>query len=475
MLIKQFLILILCSFMISAESLSSINNSIKKSSGSSSSSSSSSSTTYKEQGGYTTDVHILGSERKFDPVRFTPVMLNAWLKLHNEAQTYDLISQLKQNGFVRADATLTDAVTSINVPLTPNKVINKKQIESYYEKKYTNQWIYSELIRVGVFDQQGFLTNTENFNDTYNASNFNIYIESLKQINFNFSNNAIAQSLRNELLRFIKQSSLSIHVTQEETTRYQSRKENFGDSFLDQIAGSLLGDLFFKDKVKTVKQKMDYSPNFNVYNLFTDITFGFANAPYGNGALGSIVYYGKAKQNQANLSFSTDADNDNLQHLDIELSFLSQLHANSFVKETVVASGPSIHFNELRESTDQLTWMGVRYNVSNFSLKATNNFSLGISNYTSSYNGNSQLGLALGYNGSYSPIRLLGVYYGVETNFGFDLFNSEDSTTWAINQFNLGLQSAFDVVHVRFGYEWLTGQNGTQLFEGAVFNIGYYF
>ena len=37
-----------------------------------------------------------------------------------------------------------------------------------------------------------------------------------------------------ELLRFIKQSSLSIHVTQEETTRYQSRKENFGDSFLDR-------------------------------------------------------------------------------------------------------------------------------------------------------------------------------------------------------------------------------------------------
>ena len=402
-------------------------------------------------------------------------MLNAWLKLHNEAQTYDLISQLKENGFVRPDATLTDAVSSINVPLTPNKVINKKQIESYYEMKYTNQWIYSELIRVGVFDQQGFLTNTKNFNDTYNANDFNIYIENLRQINFNFSNSAIAQSLTNELLRFIKQSSLSIHVTQEETTRYQSRKENFGDSFLDQIAGSLLGDLFFKDKVKTVKQKMDYSPNFDVYNLFTDITFGFANAPYFNGALGSIVYYGKAKQNHANLSFSTDADNNNLQHLDIELSFLSQLPANSFISETVVASGPSIHFNELRESTDQITWMGVRYDVANFSLKATNNFNFGISNYSSSYNGNSQLGLAIGYKGTFSPIRFLGMYYGAETNFGFDLFNSEDSTTWAINQFDLGIQSAFDAVHVRLGYEWLTGKDNAQLFEGVIFNIGYYF
>ena len=164
-----------------------------------------------------------------------------------------------------------------------------------------------------------------------------------------------------------------------------------------------------------------------------------------------------------------------MQHLDIELSFLSQLPANSFIKETVVASGPSIHFNELRESTDQITWMGVRYNVSNFSLKGTNDFNFGISNYTSSYNGNSQLGLALGYNGSYSPVRLFGMYYGLETNFGFDLFNSEDSTTWAINQFDLGIQSAFDAVHVRLGYEWLTGKDNAQLFEGAIFNIGYYF
>ena len=156
MLIKQLLILILCSFIISAESLSSINDSIKKSSGSSTNYSSSSSSTYKEQGGYTTDVHILGSERKFDPVRFTPVMLNSWLKLHNEAQTYDLISQLKENGFVRPDATLTDAVSSINVPLTPNKVINKKQIETYYQMKYTNQWIYSELIRVGFLINRVF-------------------------------------------------------------------------------------------------------------------------------------------------------------------------------------------------------------------------------------------------------------------------------------------------------------------------------
>ena len=470
MILKQFLLVAMCSLTVLAEPLSSINDSINKSSGSSSSSSS-----YNEQGGYTTDLHIIGSERKFDPVRFTPTMLNSWVSVYNEAQTYDLISQLQKNGFVREDATLTNGIQSINVPLTPNKVINKQQILDYYNSKYTNQWIYSELSRVGIIDDQGFLTNTDAFSDTYNESDFNSYIENLNQINFSFSNNAISQTLRKELLRFIKQSSLSIHVTQEETTRYQSRKDNFLDSFVDQLGGSLLGSLFYKDKIKTVKQKIAYSPNIDVYNLFTNITFGFAKSPYGYGALGNIVYYGKPRQNKVAISFSNDIDSDNLQHLDFDLAFFKQVPVNSFVNETVVATGPSIHFNELRESSQQISWMGVHYNFSNFSLKSTNNLSIGISNYTSSYNGNSQLGIALGYNGSYSPIRFFGFYYGAETNFGLDLFNSDDSTTWQINQFNLGIQSAFDALQFRVGYEWLTGQNGTQLFEGAVFNIGYYF
>ena len=54
------------------------------------------------------------------------------------------------------DGTLNSSVLNLAVPLTPNQVINRNQIRTYYLGKYTTNWIVNQLKRVGVLDEQGF-------------------------------------------------------------------------------------------------------------------------------------------------------------------------------------------------------------------------------------------------------------------------------------------------------------------------------
>ena len=138
---KVLILILVCFIHVHGESLQDINvrSQVKKQSTSISTSRSYYDNDY--QGGYNTEVHILGSERKFNRVRFTDKMLSTWVLLHNNAQTYDLISQLKENGYVNSDGTLNNGVTQLNVPLTPGKIINKSKILNYYNRKYTTAWI----------------------------------------------------------------------------------------------------------------------------------------------------------------------------------------------------------------------------------------------------------------------------------------------------------------------------------------------
>ena len=182
-----FSLIFLLTISIWAESLQDINNKTNTAVSTASSSSSSSTTyNYNERGGYNTEVHIIGSEKKFDRVRFSKRMLATWTALFVEAQTLDLISQLKDNNYVNEDGTLKSAVKGLGVPLTPGEVINKEKIIDYYRNKYTTNWIFNELKRVKVLDKQGFLTQTESFSSTFNNKDFDPYVLKGNNIGFKF-------------------------------------------------------------------------------------------------------------------------------------------------------------------------------------------------------------------------------------------------------------------------------------------------
>lgn len=462
-----WLMCVVLSLSLYGESLSDINANINTSS-------SSQQRRYNEASGYTTNVQIIGSEKRFERVRFVPSMFDAWVELFVTAQTYDLIVQLKYNGYVNADGTLKDTVLNLNVPLTPYQVIQFDEIKNHYKNKYTSVWIIEELIRVGVLDNDGFLTDTQLFSDEFNAMDFDQYTVAIRTTDLRFSSNVIAEEMARELLRLLQESSLSIHVTQQETTRYQSRQDGFVESFLDQLGGSILGRIFYKDQVKTSKRKVVYSPNISVVTMFTNISFGFSKAPYQNGALGDVTFYGGRTQRVVSIQFAKN--NNDVEHLGVGVSFLSKQSQGFVGGQKIKASGVNVQVNELRDTSGHTTWMSARFLSGQFGMTHDTQLSFGLANFTSSFRGDSQLGLAFGFNGTYHIMRYLGVYYGVDTNFGFNLFanDSEDSTTWALNRINVGFQSAIAPLRLRVGYEWVTGQQSI-VFEGVKANVGIYF
>ncbi|MEK9727046.1 MAG: hypothetical protein VW397_02940 [Candidatus Margulisiibacteriota bacterium] len=461
-----------------SESLSSLNKKVNQSTSPKATSSNTAtySNNYSEQGGYTTEIHILGAEKKFDRIRFSQKKFDQWTQLFVSAQSYDLIAQLKDNNDVNFDGTLKETVKSLVIPLEPNRVINRKVIEDYYSQKYNSGWIFNQLKQVGVLDSQGFLMNTRGFSEVFNPNDFNQYKTKIERINFNFSNSAISYAMQDELLRVLKQNSIVVHVLQEETTRYQSRESGFFESFLDQLGGNALGSLFYKDKINTVKQKIGYSPNINIFSLFTNIKFGFAQAPYAKGARGNMIYYGKNNQNAFHFNVSNDNSNQSQTHYGAQISILNQWADLPLEEETVLASGIRVDVNEIRDNTGHLTWMSISYQklqLKHFSFD--HSFSLGVSNYSSSFRGDSQLGIALGIDGTYHIIPYLGIFYGLESNLGFDLFNTDNQTTWQISHYFLGVETAIAPVQFRLGYEWIMGENQSELFDGMTLGVGIYF
>jgi hypothetical protein len=429
----------------------------------------SSSRVYNEQSGYNTSVQVIGSEKKFNRVRFSPNMFVAWQSLYITAQTYDLIGQLKSNGYVQSDATLSESVRDLSVPLTPNLVINESEIRTYYKRKYSLDWVVNELVSVGVLTNDGFLTDTSSFSDTFNEKNFDIYWPKIRKIKFDFSNDTISESMAMELFRLIKEASLVVIVTQEETTRYQSRKDNFVDGFFDQLGGSILGNLFYKDKIKTVKQKMTYTPNTNVYDLFSTIEFGFVSSPYAKGARGDLAFYGQSYQNSVSVHYAKDGQ---LSHVGARLVFYNQ-QKNYIQARKLQAGGVFVSWDEIQESASRLGVSSIQYSWTHVGMSYDVQLSLGVASKFSSHRSDMQLGPAFRFDGTYHFISHLSAYYGVEANFGLNLLDEENRTPWVMSRYFLGLQTGKSWLQLRTGYEWwVMGSNDHVGFDGMTIGLG---
>ncbi len=448
------------------QSIRSVNSSVNASS--SSSASSYGRPVVNEQGGYNTSVQVIDQQKQFDRISFKPGMFKAWHELLIRAHVYHSVVQLKQDGHVNSDGSLNESVASLGMGLTPNRVIDDNQLMQYFKSKYPIQWVYDELTRVNVIGSGGFLVGTESFSKAFNDYDFEPYLEKINGISFGFRTSAINSELATELLQFLKESSMTIVVTQEETTRYQSRKSNFFDGFLDQLGGNVLGSIFYKDKVKTVKQKLNYSPNIDVLNLFSSIDYGFAKAPYFKGAMGDVIFYGQRTQNQAQVSYGNSKHYDAIH---VGVSFLKQA-GSATMNKSFIYTGWAFAVDQIKDNeNNDLTLMGGRYMRGGTTPKSIYDLSFGLSAKTSSLRGDTQLWLGIGGKYTYHLIRYLGVFGLFDSNFGINLNNDNG----ALTRMQLGLQTTVSMVSISCGYEWQNGNDGDAFFEGLVTGIGIYF
>ena len=274
-----------------------------------------------------------------------------------------------------------------------------------------------------------------------------------------------------ELLRVIKESSLSIHVRQSETTRFQSRNESLVDNVFEQFFGNLIGDILFQDKVTTQKRKVHYSPNIDPYNLFSNIYTGFAKAPYIKNSTGDIVYFGQTKQRHAIFNYAQNESNIDLYGL--EINFYKQ----ALKGKQLGMKGINISGDMFQDSSDDT--IGVyKLRAIGGTFDSLNNilFSFGLSYYADSISNKNQFGIGFGGSGSLTLYPHLAAYGFFDTNFGFNIFASDvDRINWAFNKFGCGLETTFEMLKARLGYQWITGKDGTLIFQGYTSSLGIYF
>ena len=118
--------------------------------------------------------------------------------------------------------------------------------------------------------------------------------------------------------------------------------------------------------------------------------------------------------------------------------------------------GYGFNFDELRDAAGSYSWMSARLIQASFVQNGSSYLSFGLANFNSSFQGGSRLGINFGLEGDLHLMQYLGLYAGVDTNFGVNLFASEGAVlNWEVSHCFLGLQTGANQFKLRGGYEWV--------------------
>ena len=290
----------------------------------------------------------------------------------------------------------------------------------------------------------------------------------LRKINYNLTIDVLSEELARELLRCIKEESTVIVITQSEVTRYQSRKDGFFESLLDQAAGSILGSVAFKDKVSTVKQKLNYKPNINAFSYYPNIFFGQTPTPYYKGSRSNIMLYGAGVKNAVNLEYGRKSG---VNHTSLEYR-IQRVVESDLINQTVSYGGISIKGDHLAAFDGRLQWIGISGLVGVSSLRFDHEIKLGLI-HRNTHDNQSFLGYTMGYNGQFHAFGFMGLYYDFD-HFGGINFD-RNAQQWMFSNINVGFQTAIHPFTARLGYDWILGKEAQLMHQGLVAELSFSF
>lgn len=413
--------------------------------------------------GYNTDVHIVGRRRVFVQYRFAPKDFSQWLDLFVTSKTLEEIS-----GFAKQGKIGPHGVVQSVVPLRiGDRTFHYGQPILYDEAlklqkmNHNTQFLFDRLVANKVLTREGYLLNTENLVDLeIERVDFTDIRGKLKKVVWSLKNRPLHADLVEELRRFIMIKSQVIVVTQEETTRYQSRKNSILGSVVDQIVGNVVGAIFFQDKITEVKKKVNWKPNINISQHFPYVVSGFNVFPYGLGIHGPISLYGK-RQNLF-LGYSYFNAN-NVDVRDYELFYRTAINTSAFsvpfweigLKQTALKDGTA---KELRVSK---LWLGggIAQAGSIFDVR------LGLSYLDGAIRRN--LGYLFGISGTFYVMNPLSFSLAWDHAAGITF----DETGWTYGDVKASLDLHLDRAVISGGYKWGLG-NESELYNGWFAAVG---
>ena len=315
-----------------------------------------------------------------------------------------------------------------------------------------------------VLDKNGFLIGFSNaIKEQFDENDFAFLPDKLAAVNFGLKNKDLEEDLRRELYRVIIYEHQLQEVTQEETTRYQSRKEGFFENILDQFAGSAVGSVVYPDKIHKTKQKVLYVPFLDVMAYFPEIVWGFANYPFENPNKGLVILNGDHNLTQLDASYQSK---DGITHYEVGLRRRIIFNRDRRNENHIPFGELFANYNRVYDASSSTHFASLGIGGGAAGKHYIYDFVIGPTLKLNS--GDSALGFYAQLGGSYFPFQPLSIDMSYANFSQPNLFANPAQTLWSLSQFKIGLGAHVAFVSITGGYQWLSAPN-------AIVNQGYYF
>jgi ABC-type nickel/cobalt efflux system permease component RcnA len=425
----------------------------------------------------------------FNKIIFTPDHFDAWSKLLIDANSFNFLKRLHDNGHISKEGLTTGLdKDSMEVSLNNDAMISFPEIQKFYAEKYPNYWIYDQLLAVGVIDKSGYINLMVTNNEQYVSVDFTSLDPLIHKIQINIEDSDLKNNLYSELLSCLKDFSKVTVEEKKETNQYHHETQdhheiehskdvkdlvsNVCSFFVSNAATAIVGAaLFNNEKTYTATTNGSYSPRIQVQNYYDKIAVGFTPFPLYKKSAGPIMLFGKRFQRRLSSMFAS-GNNVNYQHISLDIYGVTGYdYSNSQFK--LSGTGVSIRNQMFLDKTDKLTWTQVLMDF----LSVADNFEFhGLigGDYITGVNYPNEIGLGLG-------IRLIGyinhnagTYIEWFGSYNAPSYSYDDKTQfrWGINEYGLGANYFIDRLNFSLGYQWVYSMAGDNLFNALTLSSG---
>jgi len=256
-------------------------------------------------GGYKTDVKLLDRRNTFVNNRFSAKDFTLWLALYQQAAALDFYQELITKKQIQPDGeVLISEVTFGNITKEQGDLVELEDIYPFIISQYTPNKLLSELEKNEILNSSGYIVFPKDFKIDPDQMDFSFLLPKLQNLAFQLQDSRLRTDLLNELISYMMTQCTVVVVTQEEVTRYESRNSDFFASIFESVAGNAIGSVIHPDRIKEVKQKVNWTPNVNIFEYYPMFSIGFNQYPFARNAYGLLILNGKQNYPDVSLLYS---------------------------------------------------------------------------------------------------------------------------------------------------------------------------
>lgn len=414
-----------------------------------------------EKSGYKTTSQVVDQKELFTRSIIKVSDLEPFMPELWQAMALDQFTQAITNRLLSPQGIVMEVPFKVgNQVFAPGHIVSVADLIRANKDAVTSTDLYRDLQTSAILNSSGLLAGLPAAvtYSTFSEVDFSFLSDGLSKLDFPIQNATLKAELQRDLGRLLAARHKVIEVTQEETTRYQSRQTGLFENIWDQAVGGFAGAVFFPDKLKTVQTSASWLPTVDVPQFYR-FNKGFNERPYAFGGKGNVIVNGLDSQTQLCV---TKLDNDGLTFIDGTCRFLWS-HTTE-LDSPLLATGFQIQYQQLTDDSAQAIRLGSVDCVG--SIEEADFYTRGIAGLTLKKDYQSDWALGLNVGGEFGwnlpvvPATLFGAL--ISHNQPNML---EKLTMWDWNVLQGGINVHLPWCSLTGGYEWVT-TNKTTVMRG---------